>query len=186
MAVRRRAILVAACFGFWAAPCGAEEVVPLAGCYEHVYDAAWLKTHPGQFVGRVTLLVTRTSMPETPGEKDPIRADGMLVIWANDMAFSTIGACYWDKVGLACNASLSEVKAPLCKSGVDGPRACRLPDGNPGVFEIAQKSAGLMLTVRERLELPGPADGRTFLYLSPDNAENRAFLLQPAVPAACR
>jgi hypothetical protein len=186
MDVRRHAVVVAACFGLCAVPVRAETIVPLAGCYERVYDAAWLKAHPGQFVARLTLLVTKTSVPETPGEKDPILADGLLVIWAKDMAFSTIGACYWDKVGLACNASLSEVKAPLCKSGADGPRACRLPDGNPGVFEIAQKNTGLMLTVRERLELPGPADSQSFLYLGPDDAENRAFLLQSAPAAACR
>lgn len=178
--------VVLACLGFCPAPARAGEVVPLAGCYERAYDAGWLKAHPRQFVGRATLLVTRTSVPETPGETQPILADALLVLWAGETAFSTIGACYWDKVGLACNASLSEVKAPLCKSGGDGPRVCRLPDTNPGVFEIAQKSAGLQFTIRERLELPGPTDGRAFLYLSPDNPDNRAFLLQPAPASACR
>lgn len=182
----RRLALAAACLAFPAPPAGAEEIVPLAGCYERVYDAGWLKAHRGQIVRRATLLVTKTNVPETPGEQQPVLADALLVMWADETAFSTIGACYWDKTGLACNASLSAVKAPLCKSGEDGPRACRLSQTDPGAFEIAQKSAGLMLTVRERLELPGPTDGRTFLYLSPDNAENRSFLLQPAADAACR
>jgi len=186
MDLRRCLMRVASSVALLASPASAEEITPLAGCYERAYDAAWLKAHRGQIVRRVTLLVTKTSVPETPGEKQPILADALLVLWAGETAFSTIGACYWDKVGLACNASLSEVKAPLCKSGGDGPRVCRLPDTNPGVFEIAQKSAGLQFTIRERLELPGPTDGRAFLYLSPDNPDNRAFLLQPAPASACR
>ncbi len=182
----RRWALVAACCAFLEAPAKAEEITPLAGCYERSFDAAWLKAHPGQIVRRATLLVTKTSVPETPGEKESILADAMLVLWTGENAFSTIGACYWDKLGLACNASLSAVKAPLCKTGEDGPRACRLPDDNPGVFEIALKNAGLMMMIRERLELGGPTGERSFLYLSPDNSENRAFLLQPAPEAACR
>ena len=44
------------------------------------------------------------------------------------------------------------------------------------------------MTVVERLEMPGPdAGGRSsYLYLSPDNAENHAFLLQPADAKACK
>lgn len=182
----RRLVRVAASVALCAAPAAAEEIVPLAGCYARAYDAAWLKAHRGQIVRRVTLLVTKTSVPETPGEAQPILADALLVMWAGETGFSTIGACYWDKLGLACNASLSAVKAPLCKTTEDGPRACRLSETDSGAFEIAQKSTGLTLTVRERLELPGPTDGRMFLYLSPDNAENRTFLLQPAPDAACR
>ena len=43
------------------------------------------------------------------------------------------------------------------------------------------------MTVVERLEMPGPdAGGRSsYLYLSPDNAENHAFLLQPTDAKAC-
>lgn len=186
MNLRWRGALAAACCVFLARPAKTEEIIPLAGCYERIFDAAWLKAHPGQIPRRAALLVTRTSVPETPGDKQPILADAMLVMWVGETAFSTIGACYWDKVGLACNASVSAVKAPLCKTGEDGPRACRLPANDPGAFEIAQKSAGLLLTIRERLELPGPVDARTFLYLSPDNADNRAFLLQPAPQSACR
>lgn len=186
MFLRRRGVFVAAWLALGALAAPAEEIVPLAGCYERVYDAVWLKAHRGQIVRRATLLVTKTTVPETPGEARPILADGLLVMRAGETPFSTIGACYWDKLGLTCNASLSAVKAPLCKTKEDGLRSCRLSENDPGGFEIAQKSAGLMLTVRERLELQGPADRGSFLYLSPDNVENRAFLLQPAPEAACR
>lgn len=178
---------LAAAFLFLSAPAGAEEIVPLAGCYERIYEASWLKAHPGQIVRRVTLAVTKTTVPETPGEKDKILADAQLVMrTAADSAFSTIGACYWDKVGLACNASLSAAEARQCQSKADGVRDCRLATDDPGSFEIAQKSAGLLLTIRERLELTNPLETSAFLYLSPENAENRAFLLKPAPEAACR
>lgn len=177
---------LAVAFLFLLAPARAEEIVPLSGCYERVYDAAWLKAHPGQIVRRVTLAVTKTSVPETPGEEQKILADAQLVMRAGETAFSTIGACYWDKFGLACNASLSAGEARRCKTKEDGVRDCRHATDDPGSFEIAQKSAGLLLTIRERLELTNPLETSAFLYLSPDNAENRAFLLKPAPEAACR
>lgn len=135
---------------------------------------------------RVTLSVTKTSVPETPGEPLKILADAQLVMRTADMAFSTIGACYWDKLGLTCNASLSAAETRLCKTKDDGVRNCRLSTDDPGAFDLAQKGAGLLLTIRERLELSLPMDAGAFLYLSPQNTENRAFLLKPAPEAVCR
>lgn len=178
--------LLAAVFLVVSVPAAAEDIIPLSGCYERIYDAAWLAAHPGQLVRRVTLAVTKTSVPETPGETQKILADAQLVLRTADAAFSTIGACYWDKLGLACNASLSAAEARLCKTKEDGVRNCRLSTDDPGAFDLAQKGAGLLVTIRERLELTSPLDAGDFLYLSPQNTENRAFLLKPAPEAVCR
>ena len=61
-------------------------------------------------------------------------------------------------------------------------RHCRIGYDKSGAFRIAAQPEGVLVTVVERLEMPGPdAGGRSsYLYLSPDNAENHAFLLQPA------
>jgi hypothetical protein len=187
MAPCPRGALAAATFCLVFAPAGAEEIVPLSGCYERVYDAAWLAAHPGQIVERATLSVVKTSVPETPGEQQKILADAQLVLQSGGTRFGAIGACYWEKVGLVCNASLTAGETRMCKTGEDGVRDCRLSKDNPGVFGIAQKGAGLVLTITERLELPGPLlDRGLFLYLSPENRENRTFVLKPAPPAACR
>jgi hypothetical protein len=167
-------------------PAFPEEIIPLAGCYERVFDAAWMKAHPSQSVSRVALLVAKPTAPETPGESRPILADAMLVMWVKDAAYTTIGACAWEKTGLSCAASLSERRAPTCRSGADGLRDCRLPAGDPGVFELAQKGSDLTLTVRERLELAGPLDSQSFFYINADNAAEAALTLQPAPAAACR
>jgi hypothetical protein len=181
-----RSVLTAAYLGSGAPAGYAEEIVPLAGCYTRAYDENWLKAHRRQIIRRVKLLVTRTSVPETPGEAKPILADAMLIMTTGETAYSTIGACYWDKLGLVCNASLSATKAPSCKTGEDGPRDCRISPGDPGSFEIAQKTSGLVVSIRERLELGGPFEQRSFLYLSPDNQQNHSFLLQQASEADCR
>lgn len=167
-------------------PAFPEEIIPLAGCYERVFDAAWMRAHHGQSVQRITLLVTQPAAPETPGETRPILADALLVMWVKDEGFSTIGACAWEKTGLACAASLSERRASTCKSGADGLRDCRMPAGDAGAFDLSQKSAGLTFTVKERLELAGPLDGQKFLYINADNPDHRTFVLQPAPAAACR
>jgi hypothetical protein len=164
----------------------AEEIVPLAGCYERVYDPAWLMAHRGQIIRKVTLSVVKSSVPQTPGEKQRILADAMLAMWSGKSAFSTIGACYWERVGLVCNAAISAQEKELCKSQEDGVRACRMSFTDSGSFELAQKPEGLLVTIRERLELPGPEARGTFLYLSPRNHENHAFLLKPAPEASCK
>lgn len=177
------AILMASLLSTPAIP---EEIIPLAGCYERVFDAAWMKAHRGQSVQRITLLVTKPAAPETLGENRRILADALLVMWVKDEGFSTIGACAWEKTGLACAASLSERRAPTCKSGADGLRDCRMPAADAGVFELSQKTAGLTFTVQDRLELAGPLDGRNFFYINADNPDHRSFVLQAAAPGACR
>lgn len=167
-------------------PAFPEEIIPLAGCYERVFDAAWMKAHRTQSFSRVTLLVAKPTAPETPGEPRPILADALLAMWVTDVAYTTIGACAWEKTGLSCVASLSERRAPTCRSGEDGLRDCRLPSGETGAFDLAQRGAGLILTVRERLELAGPLDSQSFFYINADNAAQAALSLQPASPAACR
>lgn len=169
-----------------AAPACAEEIVPLAGCYERVYDAAWRAAHRGQIVRKIALSVAKTSVPETPGEKQRIRADAMLAMWSGKTAFSTIGACFWERTGLVCNAALSAQETERCKSGEDGVRACRISFDDSGSFTLEQKPEGLMLTIRERLELPGPEARGSYLYLSPANAENHVFLLRPAPAELCK
>lgn len=185
MIFRRAALFLAASMAL-AAPSGAEEIVPLAGCYERVYDAAWLAGRRGQIVRKLALSVAKTSVPETPGEKQRILADAMLVIWSKQTAFGTIGACFWERTGLVCNAALSAQEAERCKSKEDGVRACRVSFNDSGSFTLEQKPEGLMLTIRERLELPGPEARGTYLYLSPGNVQNHAFLLKPAPAERCK
>jgi hypothetical protein len=192
MALRSLGLVAAACWAlvsilaFVPMQARAEEIVPLAGCYERLYDAAWLDAHRGQIVRKLTLSVVKTSAPETPGEKQPILADAMLAMWSGKTAFSTISACYWERVGLVCNAALSAQETARCKSKADGVRACRISFDDSGSFALEQKPEGLMLTIRERLELPGPESQGTYLYLSPGNAENHAFLLKPASAGSCK
>ncbi len=182
--MRRWVTIVAACL--LSTPAFPEEIVPLAGCYERSFDAAWMKAHRGQSVSRVTLLVTKATAPETPGESRRILADALLVMWVKDEGFSTIGACSWEKTGLACAASLSERRAPVCRSGADGLRNCRLPAGDAGVFELSQGASALTFTVNERLELAGPLDGQSFFYINADNPDHRSFALKPAPASSCQ
>lgn len=182
----RKGLSAAAYLAMFLAQARAEEIVPLAGCYERTYDAAWLKARPGQIIRRVTLSVQKTSVPQTPGEKQHIVADAFLGLWSGNKSFGSIGACYWEKVGLVCNAALSAQETDACKNKSDGVRNCRISFDDAGSFELAQKSDGLLLTVHERLELPGPEDRAEYLYLSPSNAENHAFLLQPVPEARCK
>jgi hypothetical protein len=186
MALRGPGLVLAICVILACLEGRAAEIIPLEGCYERVYDAAWLGAHRGQIVRKVTLSIVKTSVPETPGEKQRILADAMLALWSDKTAFGTIGACYWERVGLVCNAALSAQETELCKSKEDGVRACRISLDDSGSFLLEQKPEGLMLTIREQLELPGPEARGTYLYLAPSNAENRAFLLKPAPAARCK
>lgn len=182
---RRRLFLLMAALAATSAPARAEQIVPLSGCYERVYDAAWLKAHRGQIVQRVKLSVVKTAAPETPGDKQPILADAMLAVWPGPRAFTTIGACYWEREGLVCTAAFPAEEAPLCKTPEEGVRDCRLSKTDSGSFELAQKPQGLMVTVRERLELTRPQGG-AYLYLGPGDPQNHNFLLQPLPEAACK
>lgn len=184
MALRPNPFLLSCVCALAAAPASAG-APPLAGCYMRVYDAAELKTRPGQLVGRAQVSVVRTAVPETPGETEPVVADALLALWSGETAFTTIGACHEEGASLVCNAAGSDEKKPICQTREDGVRNCRIALAEPGSFRLAQTPEGLLLTVRERLELPGP-EGGPYLYLDPDNAANRAFLLRPAPEAACK
>jgi len=181
-------VSAAICGALLASAVRAGDSVPFAGCYERLYDAAHLQAHRGQIVRHVKLRIGRTSVPKTPGDERPVLADANLQIWVSgsQRSFGTLGACSMESEALSCNASLSAEEATLCKTKGDGVRNCRLSMDDAGSFEIAPKPEGLLLTVRERLELLGPPEQESYLYFSPDNAENHAFLLKPAPEAACK
>ena len=154
--------------------------VPLAGCYERVYDSAHLAAHKGQLVVRAEIKIEATSFGEQPGQTDSFVADGSLKLWlrGKKQSFDSIGACRADGNTLICEGSLSAAEAETCKSDRDGVRECRNESG-PGSFKVEGKPDGVLVTIREQLELvPAPYDAGPFLYFSPSNAENHAFLLK--------
>ena len=153
---------------------------PLAGCYERVYDAAHLSAHKGQLVVRATISIAATKFGEQTDKRDPIVADGDLKIWVRGRkhSFDSIGACWAEGNDLICGGSLSAAEADTCKSKRDGVRQCRIDPSDAGSFKIEGKPEGVLVSIRERLELvPAPYDGGPYLYFSPTNAENHAFLL---------
>lgn len=170
-----------------AAPPAAAQPAPFVGCYERVYDAAHLAAHRGQIVRRVKLKIGPTSIPKAEGGDRPPVVDAILEMRVSGArnGFTSIGACWADGDALVCNASLSAEERPLCKTKEDGVRDCRVSNDDAGSFRISQKGADLLVAVRERLELSGP-EGGPYLYLSPGNAENRAFLLKKAPADTCR
>jgi hypothetical protein len=156
---------------------------PLAGCYERVYDAAHLSAHKGQIVLRATLSIAATKAGEQTGKADPVIADGVLKIWVRGQkqSFDSIGACRADGANFVCDGALSAAEADTCKSKHDGVRQCRIDSNDPGSFKVEARPEGVLVSVRERLELvPAPYDGGPYLYFSPNNAENHAFLLKKA------
>ena len=167
---------------------GAAEAPPLGGCYERVYDAAHLRQHPGQLVVRATVAVAPDSFPNGPDKANPIIGSGVLKLWVRGRtkSFDSIGACWTEGAGLLCNGSSSAAEAAPCKSAQDGVRQCRM-NGDSGSFKIEGKSDSVMISIRKRLELvPAPYDGGPFLYLSPTNPENHAFLLTRKPPGDCK
>jgi hypothetical protein len=167
----------------------ATEAPPLAGCYERVYDAAHLSQHNGQLVARATLLVEAETFGGQSGKANPIIASGVLKIWirGRPQSFDSIGACWTTANGLLCDGSLSAAETPTCKSKRDGVHECRIDAGFAGSFKVEGKPEGVLLSIHERLELvPAPYDGGPFLYFSPTNAENHAFLLTKQTPEACK
>ncbi|HEY8125723.1 MAG TPA: hypothetical protein VIF88_09915 [Methylocystis sp.] len=161
------------------------EPLPSLGCYERVYDKAHLSAHKGQIVDKAWLSIeTRKDTPPYP-----FSATLQLSTTGRGKAtFSTFGACKADGGALLCNASLSAEETDLCKAKNDGVRHCRISYVKSGAFRIAAQREGALVTIVERLEMPGPDSGRrsSYLYLSPDNAENHAFSLQPADAKACK
>lgn len=172
-----------------AVPAPLAEPPLLAGCYERVYDAAHLQQHPGQLVIRATLAVASDNFPNEAGKANPIIASGVLKlrVRGRPQSFNSLGACWAEGRGLVCNGSSSAAEAESCKSAQDGVRQCRIDGGDSGTFQIEGKPDGVMVAIRDRLELvPPPYDGGPFLYLSPTNPENHAFLLARKPPEACK
>lgn len=165
-------------------PAAADDM-PLAGCYERVYDKAFLGHHPGQIVERVTLKI---KTPQTQGQAgfSEIVADAELKIFvrATKESFDSTGACSKAGDGLICGGSVSAAETDICKSRADGIRNCRISLDAGGEFHIAPKPDGVLLTITKQTELlHAPYDGVPVLYLSPGNTENHTFLLKGA---ACR
>jgi hypothetical protein len=162
-------------------PLGAgAETAPLQGCYERAYDAAHLAAHKRQIVMRVSMSVTPAAAETRVREKHI--ADANLKIWVrgHEQSFDSQGACGASGQGLTCGGSLSSAEADTCRKPADRVHDCRIDIKNdPGSFDIQPSGERVLVSVRERLELvPAPYDGGPFLYLSPGNAENRAFLLK--------
>ncbi len=158
---------------------GATKAPPLAGCYERVYDTAHLTAHKGQLVVRATLSIGVASAEWQTDKGHSIIANGDLKIWVRgrNQSFDSLGVCRAEDDGLHCNGSLSAAEADTCKSKRDGIRQCRIEGA--GSFQVVGKPEGVLVTVQERLELvPAPYDSGPFLYFSPTNAENHAFLLK--------
>jgi hypothetical protein len=161
--------------------------LPLIGCYQRVYDAAHLEAHKRQLVVRATLSV-KSAPPEWQTTKvHPSVATGDLKVWVSGrkQSFDSSGNCGVQGDGLFCLGSLSAAEADECRSTGDGVRQCRIVS-NDGSFQVERRAAGVLVTIRQRLELvQAPYDGGPFLYLSPTNRENHDFLLPKATPEVC-
>lgn len=178
-------VSAAICAFVFATVAAQAEPLPLLGCYARAYDTAHLSAHKKQIVDKAWLSIeTRKDTPPYPFSATlQFSTKGR-----GKATFSTFGACKEDRGALLCNASVSAEETDRCKSKNDGVHHCRIGYSESGSFRIAAQLEGALVTVVERLEMPGPdAGGRaSYLYLSPDNAENHAFLLPPAAAKACK
>lgn len=182
------------CLGRWALTVSMTAMFPIVayarersivGCYERVYDRVHLAAHMGQTVTQLRLSVAEVK-PETRSDKERV-AEGKLKIWVrgHSRSFDSDGACRADDKGLFCQGSLSAAEEDACKSTQDGVRNCRISSDDAGSFRIVVKPRGVMVVIHKRLELvQEPYDIGPFLYLSPTNAENNAFLLNNS--SACK
>lgn len=74
-----------------------------------------------------------------------------------------------------------------CARARRGRHACRLGYDESGRFRIAATPDGVLVTTAERLEMHDARESESnYLYLSPGNAENHAFLLKAAPANACK
>lgn len=158
---------------------------PSPGCYMRAYEAAHLAAHRGQIIDRITAEVSPREEPASA----PFSVSMLLSVKGYAKSdFATLGACWEEGDGLLCNASLSAEERGLCKRKNDGVHACRIDYGESGKFRVTPTPEGILVSVAERLELSGKDDreGGDYLYLSPGNVENHAFLLKPAPAEACK
>ncbi len=169
-------------------PSGFAAITPLKGCYERIYDAAHLAAHRGQLVVRATLSITPPP-PETQEDKaNRIVAEADLKMWVGgrQQSFNSLGVCRAQNDGLLCHGSLSAAEVDSCTSMQDGLRECRIGP-NDGWFQIDKMAAGVLVTIRERLELvQAPYDSGPFLYFNPTNVENHDFLLLKMASEVCQ
>jgi hypothetical protein len=187
--ITHSAVAAAACL---VCPNAASAGVPQPGCYERVYDTAHLAAHSGQLVTRSTVLIKPAADAATKAALGPsYELDAILRFWVRgqEQSFDSHGTCKTANGGLACVGSVSAAEDDECKADRDGVRNnCRIISAaNDGAFGVTAQSDGLMVKITRRLELvTAPYDGGPFLYLSPGNAENHAFLLKPAPDQACK
>ena len=163
------------------------ESIPLAGCYERVYDADHLASHKRQVTTRSTLLVKSAKVAGTPGFEH-IVAEAELHMWVrgSKKRFDSSGFCSKTKGGLSCGGSLSAAEADTCKDKTTGMRDCRVNPADAGGFNIEERNNGVMITIKERLELvPDPYDVPPFLNLSGKDSDNRSFVLKLAPSHSC-
>jgi len=161
--------------------------LPLLGCYERLYDAAHLAAHKAQLVVRATLSIKSAPQEWQTDKVHPSVATGDLKMWVSGrkQSFDSSGNCSVQGDGLLCLGSLSAAEADECRSAGDGVRQCRIVS-NDGLFQVQRKAAGVLVTIRERLELvQAPYDGGPFLYLNPTNMENHDFLLPRSTSEVC-
>lgn len=189
MSARKQVLVLAAALAVSAGGARAQSA-PFEGCYERVYDDDHMKTHRGQIVRRVKVKIGASAFgkPE-PGDKTPIVADAAVMIWVGKRktSFDSLGACWTEGDTLLCNASLSAAEIDACRKKTDGIHECRIDSSNAGSFKIERKPEGLLLSVRERWELPQAAsDVGPYLYLSPSNRENHDFLVKTAPAETCK
>jgi hypothetical protein len=167
---------------------GEEKTPPLIGCYARIYSAAHLAAHRGQLVVRATLSI-KPATPEILADKvHSLVASGDLKMWivGRKQSFDSLGACRAQGEGLLCFGSISAVETHACSSKGDGVHQCRIAD-TEGSFEVQGKAGGVLITIRERLELvPPPYDSGPFLYVSPTNVNNHDFRLFKTTPEVCQ
>jgi hypothetical protein len=159
---------------------------PMAGCYERIYNAADLRAHKGQIVLRVKLEV---SAPGDTAIKEPSVAEALLTFWVGKGIFSTLGICRKSGTGILCNGADAATETDGCPNLADGVRDCRVGWQNaPGKYFIEPRPDGVLVTIPERLEVPGPneTDGVPFLYLSHGNKENHEFRLKAIAASRCK
>jgi hypothetical protein len=156
----------------------------LEGCYQRVYDETHLRRHERQLVTRASLLVG----PAPKGfESGSLRGTFKLWLRGTSKSFDSLGACRHQGKGLSCEGSISAAEAPTCRSKQDSVRNCRMTGSDDaGRFTIEPAENGVLVTIRERLELvTAPYDAGPFLYFSPGNVENHDFILYRQVAGAC-
>jgi hypothetical protein len=154
------------------------------GYYERAYDAAHLAAHKSQIVDHAW----REIEPRTDTPPFPFSAALQFSVKGRKGSnFSSFGTCKEDCGGPLRNGSLSAEERGLCGSKSDGVRSCRVSYDDSGKFRIAAAPEGVLVTIAERLETHDAKEtGADYLYLSPGNPENHAFLLKPADAKACK